>query len=32
MVLLKHGKEIARQSGAMNAAGIQSWVDQALRQ
>jgi len=31
MVLLKHGKEIARQSGAMNAAGIQSWVDQALR-
>ncbi len=31
MILFKHGKEIARQSGAMNAAGIQSWVEQALR-
>ena len=31
MILFKHGKEIARQSGAMNAAGIESWVQQALR-
>jgi thioredoxin 2 len=31
MILFKHGKEIARQSGAMNATGIQSWVEQALR-
>jgi thioredoxin 2 len=31
MILLKHGKEIARQSGVMNAAGIESWVKQALR-
>jgi thioredoxin 2 len=31
MILFKHGKEVARQSGAMNAAGIQSWVEQALR-
>ena len=30
IVLLKHGKEIARQSGLMNAAGIESWVQQAL--
>jgi thioredoxin 2 len=30
MVLMKHGHEIARQSGAMNAAGIESWVAQAL--
>ena len=26
MILFQHGKEIARQSGAMNAAGIESWV------
>jgi thioredoxin 2 len=31
MVLLKHGKEIARQSGLMDAAGIEEWVEQALR-
>ena len=31
MILFHHGKEIARQSGAMNATGIQSWVEQALR-
>ena len=31
MILFRHGKEIARQSGAMNAAGIESWVEQALR-
>lgn len=31
MILMKHGKEIARQSGAMNASGIESWVQQALR-
>ncbi len=32
MILFQHGKEIARQSGAMNASGIESWVQQALRQ
>ena len=31
MILFKHGREVARQSGAMNAAGIESWVQQALR-
>jgi len=31
MILMKHGKEIARQSGAMSASGIESWVQQALR-
>jgi thioredoxin 2 len=31
MILFHHGKEIARQSGAMNAAGIESWVEQVLR-
>ena len=31
MILFHHGKEIARQSGAMNASGIESWVQQALR-
>lgn len=31
MILFRHGKEVARQSGLMNAAGIQSWVEQALR-
>jgi thioredoxin 2 len=31
MILFKYGKEVARQSGAMNAAGIESWVQQALR-
>jgi thioredoxin 2 len=31
MILFQHGKEIARQSGAMNASGIESWVQQALR-
>jgi thioredoxin 2 len=31
MILFRHGKEVARQSGAMNAAGIESRVQQALR-
>jgi thioredoxin 2 len=31
MILFQRGKEIARQSGAMNAAGIESWVQEALR-
>ncbi len=31
MILLRHGKEIARQSGLMDAAAIESWVAQALR-
>ena len=31
MILFKRGKEVARQSGMMNAAGIESWVAQALR-
>ena len=31
MILFKHGKEVARQSGAMNASGVESWVQQALR-
>ena len=31
MILLKHGKEIDRQSGLMNAASIENWVAQALR-
>lgn len=31
MVLMKHGKEIARQSGLMDAAGIERWVAQSLR-
>ena len=31
MVLLKHGKEIDRQSGLMNAASIENWVAMALR-
>ena len=30
IVLMKHGQEIARQSGLMNAAGIARWVDQQL--
>ena len=30
IILLHHGKEIARQSGLLNAAGIESWVTQAL--
>ena len=30
MILMKHGKEIARQSGLMNAAGIEQWVEQSL--
>ena len=30
MILFSHGKEIARQSGLMNAAGIENWVEQAL--
>ena len=30
MILLKHGKEIARQSGLMDAARIESWTAQAL--
>jgi thioredoxin 2 len=30
MILFKHGREIARQSGMMNAAGIERWVQQAL--
>ena len=31
MILFHRGKEIARQSGAMNASGIEGWVQQALR-
>ncbi len=31
MILLKHGKEIARQSGAMDAATIERWTRDALR-
>ena len=31
MILLKHGKEIARQSGLMDAARIEQWTAQALR-
>jgi hypothetical protein len=30
MILFSHGKEIARQSGMMNAAGIERWVQQSL--
>jgi thioredoxin 2 len=30
IILLHHGKEIARQSGLLNAASIESWVTQAL--
>ncbi len=30
MILLKHGKEIARQSGAMDAAAIERWTRDAL--
>jgi thioredoxin 2 len=31
MILLKHGKEIARQSGMMDATRIEQWTAQALR-
>ena len=31
MILFRHGQEIARQSGLMDAAGIENWVAQALR-
>ncbi|MCX7362405.1 MAG: thioredoxin TrxC [Alphaproteobacteria bacterium] len=31
MILFKHGKEIARQSGLMDAGRIESWATQALR-
>jgi thioredoxin 2 len=30
MILFHHGREIARQSGLMDAAGIEKWVEQAL--
>ena len=30
MVLIKHGREVARRSGAMSAAAIESWVRGAL--
>jgi thioredoxin 2 len=30
MILFHRGREVARQSGLMNAAGIESWVRQAL--
>ncbi|MDP1961858.1 MAG: thioredoxin TrxC [Reyranella sp.] len=30
MILLKHGKEIARQSGAMDAGAIERWARDAL--
>ena len=30
MILFRRGQEVARQSGLMNAAGIESWVQQAL--
>jgi thioredoxin 2 len=31
MILLKHGKEIARRSGLMDAASIEQWAAQILR-
>jgi thioredoxin 2 len=31
LILMKHGKEIARQSGLMDAARIASWTEAALR-
>ena len=31
MILFRHGKEIARQSGLMDAGRIESWAAQALR-
>ncbi|MFZ5781198.1 MAG: thioredoxin TrxC [Pseudomonadota bacterium] len=31
VVLIQHGREIARQSGVMDAGRIESWVRQALR-
>jgi len=31
MILFKDGKEAARVSGAMDARGIQNWVQQALQ-
>ena len=31
LILFKQGKEAARVSGAMDARGIQSWVEQALQ-
>ena len=30
LVIFKNGREVARQAGAMNAAGIQSWVGNYL--
>ena len=30
MILFQRGREVARQSGLMNAAGIERWVEQAL--
>jgi thioredoxin 2 len=30
MILFHHGREIARQSGLMNAAGIEQWLQQSL--
>ena len=30
LILFKHGREIGRQSGMMDAAGIESWVSQTL--
>ena len=30
MILFHHGREISRQSGQMNAAGIEQWVQQSL--
>jgi len=32
MILFHHGREIARQSGLMDASGIERWVAQALGQ
>ena len=31
LILMKHGRELARQSGLMDAARIEAWVAQALR-
>lgn len=31
LILFKHGREIGRQSGMMDTAGIESWVSQMLR-
>jgi len=32
LIMLRHGREIARQSGALNAAQLQQFIDRALAQ